>query len=391
MIAWKRSTFPILVSGSLIACGAGGDESRTSSLGGDAVVDLVGIVSMQLGLVEGPDTYLFGRIGGIVQDAAGRLFVADTQANEIRVFNPDGEYLYAIGGTGEGPGELRGPCCIAMDSAGDLWVRDTGGARYNAYRPGSDGAEFVRQVRMAHADPYYGASTTFSPDGSLIDVGHRSDPDTGMRKMYRFHISSDGLVGREDEIEVPTPEELGAHVVERISGDTQSRFFFYAPFSPGHFVAHSPDGGWAQALGASYEVRWHAPDGTLRRILEVPGTVGARISASEGQAAEARVAEQLSSVGAAPGDARFQVPEHKPPIVNLFFDQAGRLWVQRSVPEGEANEADVYDSDGTLVIRVHWPAGVQLNQGFVLEEHAFGLTTGEFGEPKVVRLDLRPI
>jgi hypothetical protein len=384
----KRFAFPILMSGFLVACGPGAGDSRAASSDRAAAVDLVGIVSMELGLVDGPDAYLFGRVGGIVTDSAGRLFIADAQANEIRVFTPDGEYLYGIGRAGEGPGEMQNPCCIAIDSSGELWVRDTGGARYNVYRPGSYEADFVRQVRMAHADPRYGAPTTFDPDGNLIDVGHRSDPGTGKRRLHRFHVDADGEVVKEREIDTPSPDELGAHTVEGISGNTRSTFFFFAPFAPGHFVAHSPDGDWAEASGSRYQARWYAPDGRLKRTVEVPGAVGATINPSERRAAEARIAEVLSGVGASPADARFRVPSHKPPLVNLFFDQSGRLWIQRSVPEGEANQADVYAVDGTMVAFVEWPAGIQLARGFVRDDLALGLTTGEFGEPRVVQLDL---
>ena len=44
-----------------------------------------------IGEVQGEDPYVFGRVSGVVVDAAGRIHVADSQAREIRVFSEAGD------------------------------------------------------------------------------------------------------------------------------------------------------------------------------------------------------------------------------------------------------------------------------------------------------------
>ncbi|MXX73112.1 MAG: 6-bladed beta-propeller [Gemmatimonadetes bacterium] len=56
----------------------------------------------------------FGEVTSIAVDADGRIYVADRQANEIRVFSPTGECVRTFGRSGEGPGECAGLSPIIM-------------------------------------------------------------------------------------------------------------------------------------------------------------------------------------------------------------------------------------------------------------------------------------
>ncbi|HEX6363730.1 MAG TPA: 6-bladed beta-propeller [Albitalea sp.] len=70
---------------------------------------------------------------GIARDAAGqRIFVADTQAHDIKVFSDDGELIGRWGHRGDGPGELNFPTHLAF-SNGTLIVCDSMNARVQGF------------------------------------------------------------------------------------------------------------------------------------------------------------------------------------------------------------------------------------------------------------------
>ena len=46
--------------------------------------------------------------------------------SDVQVFDREGTYLQTIGGFGQGEGQLNFPAAIARDSAGNIWVADTG-------------------------------------------------------------------------------------------------------------------------------------------------------------------------------------------------------------------------------------------------------------------------
>jgi hypothetical protein len=85
-------------------------------------------------MVEGDPTYQFGQIGFIAVDSRGEIYVTDTQTQNIRVFNPQGEYLRTIGRPGAGPGELSPGAAFVLIAPGDtLLVPDLQNRRVNRY------------------------------------------------------------------------------------------------------------------------------------------------------------------------------------------------------------------------------------------------------------------
>lgn len=86
---------------------------------------------------------LLKRPTGIARDAAhGMIYVADTQADDIKVFDDGGKLLSVIGHRGEGEGELNAPTHLAF-GGGELYVTDTLNNRIQIFNPNGDR---VRQI-----------------------------------------------------------------------------------------------------------------------------------------------------------------------------------------------------------------------------------------------------
>jgi len=70
---------------------------------------------------------------GIARDAArGRVYVADTYAHDVKVFDDDGQLVATWGRRGEGPGEFNYPTHVAL-SHGTVLVCDSLNARVQAF------------------------------------------------------------------------------------------------------------------------------------------------------------------------------------------------------------------------------------------------------------------
>lgn len=94
------------------------------------------------------DEQTLGEIGGfgaepgcflaptaLATDQAGRLYVADEDAHQISVFDPDGTYVRRWGAHGSGPGQLDRPAGLRVDNDGCLWVSDSVNARLQRFTP----------------------------------------------------------------------------------------------------------------------------------------------------------------------------------------------------------------------------------------------------------------
>jgi DNA-binding beta-propeller fold protein YncE len=81
---------------------------------------------------------------GLARDAAtGRVYVADTQAHDIKVFDDRGSLLQTIGRRGEDPGEFNYPTYLSL-AQGELYVTDSINARVQVFAAAS--GEYRRAI-----------------------------------------------------------------------------------------------------------------------------------------------------------------------------------------------------------------------------------------------------
>ena len=61
------------------------------------------VPEVSIGLVDGPDEYLFGYIASIAMATDGTIYVMDRDVPALRVYNADGTYRTTFGRGGGGP------------------------------------------------------------------------------------------------------------------------------------------------------------------------------------------------------------------------------------------------------------------------------------------------
>jgi DNA-binding beta-propeller fold protein YncE len=66
-------------------------------------------------------------------DSAGNMYVVDTGIGRIQVFNPKGKYLRQFGKTGKDDGELHGPISIYIDSDNIIYITENGNHRVSLF------------------------------------------------------------------------------------------------------------------------------------------------------------------------------------------------------------------------------------------------------------------
>ena len=367
------------------AC-AGGDAPAPEA-DVPAVPTFEGVVDLEIGELDGDDPYLFSYIFSVAADPLGRILVTDSRAHEVRVFDPDGNFLFHLGGEGDGPGEFRFPCCVGFSPDGELWVRER--PRYTVFELEDSGARYVRAVRRLAAGQLGAYPVAFDADGRIIDLGLLPGSDERFVEG-RLHINPDGSADTVEVLE-PAAAAEARRTVETESNGRSGFLFFYRPYGPEWLRAYGgPEGVWATAASSAYEVELHGPDGAISQLTGPP-TPGPPLSADEMEYARGRLEQDMEYGNV---DApMFDVPDSKPPLAALFFDRVGRLWVQKTAADGaEIIEADVYEGD-TLVARYRWPSRVRPGPiPWVTETMLYGTTTDSLGVQRAarVRFEQRP-
>lgn len=374
------------------ACGAG-DDDPSADAGGATVPTFEGMVDLEIGEVEGEDAYLFSRIASVAADPAGRILVVDRGVSEVRVFDADGGFLFLFGGEGDGPEEFRGPCCLGFSPEGELWVRQEG--RYTAFELGEAAVTYLRVQQRVFGGPLGGQGgmgpVTFDAAGRLIDIGSLPVEADGRFTGGRVHLNADGTA---DTVVMREPDAAAAGhetVVIDVSREGFSgiaSLYLYQPYGPVWLRAHGPGGAWASASTSVYAVELHGADGSAGEIIG-PSLPGPPLGAEEREYARGRLERDMGRGNL--DEPVFEIPDTKGPLASLFFDQAGRPWVEKEAAAGsETVEADVYEGT-TLVARYRWPRRVDPGAvPWATETTLYGTTTDELGVQRAARVRFAP-
>lgn len=331
--------------------------------------------SISIGSVDGGEAdQLFG-VTDATRLSDGRIVVANSGSNELRVFNPDGSHAGTWGGQGEGPGEFTSYSPTAVLSwPGDsvaapnpwalrLSIFDTDG---NHGRDISLGGEFPDLVdllpngRMLAKAPNVSASATGSAGMARWEEGWGILAANGAR-----HAS------------------LGVHPGSE----------FYAVFGPDGTIqggrslsfARSAMGSvWGEfaAIGVSdsYEVRVYTVDGTLARIVRRDGELGSPTWADvEALYTELYAGMPEEQVASALNDARdLPLVESFPAFSEFLSDLSGNLWVQEYRMPGEAAIVwTVFDPDGRIQGLIETPSALEVFE--IGEDYVLGRVRDELG------------
>ncbi|MDP2478992.1 MAG: 6-bladed beta-propeller [Candidatus Palauibacterales bacterium] len=333
-------------------------------------------VLARIGSREGGTPASFGRVIGLALDPLGRVWVADGQAKEVRVFDPDGSFVRTVGHEGGGPGEFKALTGISRGPAGRMWVMDPKNTRITVF----DTAGRVVSEHKAHSSffpcrcGFFGGSRWFQ----AIFTG--------------FSVDSQGIVIEDSALTpvdtLPMPSRPGGpanwtHTV-RSGGKVVGMTSVDVPFAPRASWTASPDGHVWVGLGSPYRLVEIGPAGdTLREIDREYRAVP--VSGAERDSAIARLAYFTKQGGTVHPD---QIPDHKPAIRNLLVDSAGYLWVRPFQEAGATPAWDVFDPRGSYLGALHPPVEMKAWTTVVTGDRIVTVVTDDLGVPYVIVMSL---
>lgn len=410
----SRGLWPLIV---LAACG----ETETSSTpvptvaesGGIRIVtnapedrvyaELADAPILSIGELSGPRELLFGRIASVSRDPAGNFIVADGQAFEVRVFDPQGQHVLSFGQEGEGPGDFQsldaawpledGSLLAVDDRRGGISRFDMNGRvietaalennivlSASIFRPGGRG------MVLSYANP----PPSFESEADIADIDLSSVDDlaslffTGeanRQVLFVRHRLDGTLVDT-----IAEGKQAGMASVPAGSGDFS---IFHVPFSSESAMAISTHG-IAFVPGNAFEVQIFDPDGTLHTIARIDerptertdALLEAFVRGSLPNASDARLANQIEQQHAT------TLPDSLPGYVDVLLGPEGELWAERfTMPGADSVRWDVFRPDGMYVGRVMVPQSLQLWQ--VGRDDVLGIARDELDVERVLVAGVR--
>lgn len=390
------------------ACGVGPEVSRgpqvvTDTIGDTVVVrtlsgsawggDATLVPELSIGEIDGPEEYLFGRIGSIAVDDDRNVYVFDQQAQEIRVFDAEGGHLRTLGGPGQGPGELREAEAMALLPDRRVVVRDPGNARLQVYGPDEESLDEWPYIRA-----FYSNRPLWTDDRGRAYVATRDLFGSPGRELLAV-FDPDGTP--RDTVAPPH----GDFEAETVTGDTGdgARATYGVPFAPRAIWAVHPSGRFVGGISSSYAIDLEVADGVLR-IERAHEPV--RVFPREADHARARTERGIGMT--VPGwtwDGP-SIPEKKPAFTGLYPGRDGRIWVRISTEAKEVENEDhdpdspfstpfvwrsplrfdVFEADGTYLGAVNPPEDFSSNPFPVFDgDDVWAVSRDDLGIQRVVR------
>jgi hypothetical protein len=306
----------------------------------------------------------FGRIVTLEVDSAGRVYVADRQAQEIRVFDSAGAFVRTIGRSGKGPGEFVGANGLGWDPEGTLWVVDQEGERYTRFDTTGRVLETHSRALGFYAWRWEGGIDTI---GRLMEDAF--GPDAGEQTTHML-LRFDRTFAHRDTFPLPWRRMDNLRVV--YSGGYSVA---PVPFSPRLVWKVDARAHVLFGFGDAYRILERRSTGDTVRIIErtvepirvttveMDSAVAALVSNLRRIAPQADVAAQVD---------RSRIPRIKPAFDAFVVDDGGRLWVHPSTAAGQpTNVLDVFETDGRYLGRVTLPFPFSPYQPVVIRRDRF--------------------
>jgi hypothetical protein len=321
-------------------------------------------LALELSLITEVDGYRveFGRIGAVVADEQGRMFVADVHeiGQVIAVLDPRGNRIGTFGGRGEGPGEFTylastlgwmGDTLVAMDhryNQTKVKFFDAEGRVVHTSTLGTEPGLSVTRPQVLSAGPeMFVLRFLFTPGG----IRGRDEPAELIWPEARY-----GKLGRDGSfLSLPTLSEAGS---ETGAGATRGMVLcqsvdrmwlsgFSPPFTDrGPLRAFTPAGELARGHSDSLYIEIVDPEsGAVTRSFShetrpIPLTDAAWESVPEIREIRQHEEEIFNSKVEAAGPPGNPCPvlemrpEFHPVMRTLLVDEQGRFWVELTTREG---------------------------------------------------------
>ncbi len=120
---------------------------------------------------------------GIISDSAGNIYVEDSGNGRVVKFDPSGNPILKFGSSGTGPGQLSIPTGIVLDSAGNIYVADSNNNRVEVF---DSAGTYLFQIGTGASGN--GDYDIVDPRGIAIDsVGNIYVSEVGNNRIHKFN------------------------------------------------------------------------------------------------------------------------------------------------------------------------------------------------------------
>lgn len=303
-------------------------------------------MDLSVGSVEADSNFIFGNVRGLDAGRDGTIYVLDYQASEVRAFDHQGNFLRKVVSRGQGPGEITEANGMVMVGDSIIWLQDH--SQWMMIGVSPEGEELRRFPMHVLRHGYIWDGTVDNRGRVWKRTSHSDEervypPREGLHEnsFREYWVSFDPATEVKDSIYMG--DVFGRAMVVR--NNRGGNAYFSVPFQPTPLTVVDPAGGFWRTTGADYSVVRLDERGDTVLVIETDAKGPAVAEEDRAEYVEDLVERNRATRSVAEEIAAL-MPDNKPAIVRLAVDDVGRVWVERSAPEGAYPQLDAYDRDG---------------------------------------------
>ncbi len=269
----------------------------------------------------------FQNLNYLVVDDTENIYVSDSKAGHILVFNKSGEFVRKIGKRGQGPGEMIFPLEIQILGQKELFVNDTGQAKVHFFTLDGD---FLKQMTTRQL-PAFRLPKADSVGNIVVGYIIPGEPIKAVLKKIDSELDPLCEIVSSDFITQPP-------VVDFFEMRWRTNYVWN--------VSRNDEIVWGNFN--KYEIFVCDPDGKCRRRI-VKEYDGITITKEE----EKKLIQEYFGNNRVPPSMTLKFRDHYPPFIYLTCDEEGRIFAlsYATTDEDEKRYLDVFDSEGKYIAR----------------------------------------
>ena len=328
--------------------------------------------SLSIGAFDSGEADQLFQVTDATRLADGRIVIANSGSNELRVFNADGSHAVTGGGRGEGPGEFvsYSPSAVAIWPGDSIAAVNPWGTRLSLFdAEGNHGRDVSLDATMLNV-------LDLLPDGKVFTSGSGGG-------LHRDMAGSSGLVRSNAEWGILDADGTLLASLGEFPGSE-----FYAIFAadgsleggrPHPFGRGTVGAVWGDlvAIGVqdSYEIKAFATDGSMVRVVRRDGDLESPAQADLDDYYARRYADRPDDERTNALNAVRDMPlvEAWPAFSEILSDRAGYLWVR----EYRTAAWTVFDPEGRAQGLVETPPDLRIFE--IGEDYILGWVYDELG------------
>lgn len=294
---------------------------------------------------------MFQNLTTLVVDDAENIYVTDTKAGHILVFDKNGDFVRTIGKRGQGPGEMMYPLDLVIVAQKELMINDLGQAKLHFF---SLEGEFLKQITTSKHPAFRRPRADAS--GNIV-VSHAIMDKPVKIFLKKLDSELNPLCEITSVVAITQPPVLEYFEINRTT------CFVHNVLSTDEII-------WGNFR--KYEIFVCDPDGNcLRKIVKEDD--GVPITKEE----EKKLIKDMYGDNPVPAQITLKFPDRYPPFMLFTCDDEGRFlaYTYAKREDDERNYYDIFDSEGKFILRTTfkaWPQVWKNGKMYCVEEDEEG-------------------